>query len=102
MTWRDLAECAYADPELFEPLTQLEALTVTHRGARSVDRIAIALSYCAVCPVVVQCRRDGLGSVDYPREGVYGGECVSAKQAQVRYVAARASAGLTGRRVSAA
>jgi hypothetical protein len=102
MTWRDTAECAFADPGLFEPLTQLEGLTISHRGPESVDRIAIALSYCGRCPVVVQCRADGLGSADYPREGVYGGECVSAKQAQARYVAARASAGLTGRRVSAA
>lgn len=61
--WRDRAECAYADPTLFD--------RPNGKGFRIPRSAQIAASYCAECPVKAECREDADDAED---EGVRGGE----------------------------
>lgn len=64
MNWQEYAACADADPEVFFP--------VGEPGSAGYRReVAVAKSYCRVCPVRAECLDDAVtGEL---ADGVYGG-----------------------------
>jgi hypothetical protein len=62
--WRDLAACRNAPggADTFHPYG--------HKGA------VVALSYCARCPVIIECREYG-AAWNCARWGTWGGRCVT-------------------------
>lgn len=59
--WRDQAACAGMDPGMFVPANE---------SPRSTKE---ALSVCATCPVIDECRAWAIGFDIFPLLGVFGG-----------------------------
>jgi hypothetical protein len=62
--WWAAAACADADAALFHPTTA---------GAYPVVALQRAAAYCAGCPVVEECEREGFAPSPSARRGIYGG-----------------------------
>src|SRR5207249_7144636 len=86
--WRAQAACNGAPPELFDPLETSDL----GFGLRAEDtlRIQCALTFCAVCPVVNECRRERQRST-HPLFGVWAGEYVCVQEARRRWREDRAA-----------
>lgn len=71
--WAKDSACRGADPRLFDSLSRREVVECDGR-ALGLDRVQVALSYCDMCPVRIQCRE---WAEELGEQGVWGGTYVS-------------------------
>jgi len=92
--WTMSAACAETDPALFEPTTKRER-QIAGNVVWRIPRVVMALTICAGCDVVAECREQGSSYTDIAMEGTYGAEYVGSHTARDRLRAARRDTGKT-------
>ena len=93
--WANRAACRDADPTLFDPLNAQELYRARKSRFRQtmdpmrLERLQVAATYCASCPVVAECIASRSLHTDSEQVGYYGAQYVDFAEARRRLSSAR-------------